>query len=501
MLANMGNITKLHLAEKVLLGISLLIAGSILLGAIIEVNSTLHEIFTVQALLWFFLASALCTALAATRLLSAQLAALFVNLYFLHRVPILYFLPELMDYPNYLGHSQEIIETGALYFFLCVFFLGLGISYARTFRNFNVSNRLSARTSPIAEPVSFFILKTSWQSLVRISLPVGAILLAIQIFSLVKWDIGITGAVRDSADMNTILAITEMTKFLSPIAVFGYLVSIDQDDPLLRKKSKVILGIVIFSALLVASRAAFFALAISFYVGVRFLNLKNQSKYTNSLFLLMAIGVVAYPLITYSRYLFLDADAPFDVWLSNFNFIKEVSGRLGVAVESYFLWFKYINAGAAQSLPTFAVQIYDAINALVPGEIIQYEPLVNVAKLQSYIGRPEQANYQSLEFLNELGGGGENPGSYGMAFMFFERFFCISFFFAGLLCSTLESSRVSSFWKFYWAPFLLTTPWLVPSNALVHQTVIVSGLIVLSAYITPATRTLRPELSSGWPRR
>jgi len=336
---------------------------------------------------------------------------------------------------------------------------------------------------------------------VRISLLAGTILLTIQIFSLVKWDIGITGAVRDSAEMNTILAISEMTKFLSPIAVFGYLVSIDQDDPLLRRNSKVLLGIVIVSALLVASRAAFFALAISFYVAIRFLNQKNQRKYAHLLFRLMAIAIFVYPLITYSRYLFLDLEVPFSLWLSNFNFIREMSARLGVAVESYFLWFKYISTGAAQSLPTFAVQIYDAINSLVPGEIIQYEPLVNVAKLQLYIGRPEQTGYQSLEFLNELGGSGENSGSYGMAFIFFERFFFIGFFFAGLLCSILESSRVSSFWKFYWAPFLLTTPWLVPSAALVHQTVIISGLIVVTAYITSSTRTLRPELSAGSSRR
>ncbi|MBI5330949.1 MAG: hypothetical protein HZB71_10090 [Betaproteobacteria bacterium] len=481
-LARMDNIAKLHIAEKMLLATSLLISVSILLGALIEAARRSHDIFTAQALLLFFLASAVCTALAASRRLSAQLAALFVNLYFLHRIPILYFSPELMDYPFYLGNSQEIIEAAAFYFFLCISFLGLGISFVSMFQDYHASNHQAPRPAPITEPVRLFFLKADWRTLVRVSVPVGAVLLVIQAFALAYLGLGITGAVRESAELNSLLAITEMAKFLSPVAVFGYLVGLEQGDAILRKKSKILLGIILASYILVASRSTFFGLAISFYVGIRFLGLKSQGKYAKSLFALMALSALTYPLITYSRYLFLDLDVPFHEWFGNFHFLREVSGRLGTAVESYFLWFKYITEGPHERLPTLAIQIYDVVNALVPGEIIQYEPLVNYAKLQSYIGRPDQAFYQSVVFLEELGGSGENPGSYGMAFMLFGNLSFMGFLFAGMLCSSIESSRISSFWKFYWTPFILTTPWLVPSTAFVHQTIIISGLIFYSSW-------------------
>jgi hypothetical protein len=480
----MSNIAKLQAAEKLFLAGSLVITLSTMWGAVVEANNNSHAIFTVESLLWFFLASVVCTVMAASRWLVPQLAALFANGYFLHRIPLLYFFPELMDYPVYLGGSQEIIEAAAFYFFLCMFFLGLGISFVRTFHGYSTRNRYSVRPVPIAEPVRLFALKVHWSTIVRVSVPVGAALLATQTFALVYLGLGIVGAVRTSDNLNTLLAITEMTKFLLPVAVFGFLVGIEREDGLLKNRSQMLLAIVLVSLILVASRAAALSIAISIYIGVRFLGLKSQGRYARAALILVSLGVIAYPLITYSRYLLNGDDVTFFGWFENFSPFRELSLRLGSAVESYFVWFKYLYFEGSQArLPTLAVLIFDAVNGLVPGELINYEALVNYSKLQPHIGRPEHSPYQTERFLNELGGGGENPGTYGMAFMLFGSLSFFSFFFAGLLCSFLESSRISVFWKFYWVPFLLTSPWLIPSTAFLHQTILITGLITYSSYM------------------
>lgn len=480
----MSNISKLQVTEKLLLVSSLLITLSTMWGAVVEANKNSHAIFTVESLLWFSLASVVCTVMAASRWLVPQLAALFANLFFLHRIPLLYFSPGLIDYAVYLGGSQKIIEAAAFYFFLCVFFLGLGISFARTLHGYSARNRYSVRSVPIAEPVRVFALTAQWSTIVRVAVPVGAVLLVTQIFALVYLGLGIVGAVRTSDDLNTLLAITEMTKFLLPVAVFGFLVGLERGDGFLQKRSQMLLAIVLVSLLLVASRAAALSLAISIYIGVRFLGLKGQGRYARAALILVSLGIVAYPLITYSRYLLNGDDVTFLGWFENFSAFRELTLRLGSAVESYFLWFKYLHfEGSQVRLPTLAVLIFDAVNALVPGDLINYDELVNYSKLQPHIGRPEHSPYQTERFLNELGGGGENPGTYGMAFMLFGSLFFLSFFFAGLLCSFLESSRISVFWKFYWVPFLLTSPWLIPSTAFLHQTILITGLIAYSSYM------------------
>lgn len=460
------------------LAASVLILVSILIGALIEAVERAHVIFTAEALLLFFLASVVCTALAASNQLTAQMAALFVNLFFLHRIPILYFSPELLDYPIYLGDSQKIIEAAAFDFLLCVAFLGLGISFVGLFRNYNPQHRNQMRRALITDPVRLLSLRADWGTLVRVSVPICLVLLIIQGFSLIYLDIGITGAVGSSNEFNTLLAITEMAKFILPVAIIGYLISTESGDLLLKKRSKTLLFLIILSLILIASRGAFFFMAISFYVGMRFLGLKNQNKYIRLIFILLLLSVITFPLITYSRYLLLDIDVPLLHFFNHFAFFRDISARLGAGVESYFLWFKYLSDGPQEKLPELYTLVFDAVNSLVPGEIINYDAGINYTKLQTYIGRPDQVGYQSVAYLEQVGGHGETPGTYGMAFILFGSLSFISFFFAGLLCAFLESSRISSFWKFYWTPYLLSTPWLVPSSGLIHQTIIIIALII-----------------------
>jgi hypothetical protein len=95
---------QLFMAEKIFFLFSLLISISILYAIFNRLTSDIHPIFTIVSLLFFLFSSIVCTFLASLKIIVSQLSAIFINLYFLHRIPLLYFIPEWMDYPSYLSN-------------------------------------------------------------------------------------------------------------------------------------------------------------------------------------------------------------------------------------------------------------------------------------------------------------------------------------------------------------------------------------------------------------
>ena len=484
-MTTMSDLTKLHLVEKLLAIVSILITTTVTVEALFEAVYGSHPIFTAYSLFWFCLASIICTTMALSRQLVAQLWSLTLNLYFLHRIPLLYYAPDLLDYPNYLNRSQASIEEASLYFFVCVFFLWIGINFTELLFHQYKKRREDHHLPVIDGTLKLFSVTAEWEEIVRTSLLVGLALLAVQFFAMTYFNLGITGAVRLDETLNILLAFTQMVLFFTPIAIFAYLVGHARKNFELKKNAIRLFIIVIISNALLSSRGALLGIAFSAYVGIRFIGLPEQNKYTKSIFIILIMAFVLYPVITYTRYLYLDIDIKFFEWFANFNYMGEVSARIGSSVESYFLWFKYVSEGTQEQLTSLSTRIYDALNGLVPGDIVTYDPEINISKLQVAIGRPEVKAFQSVSFLEQLGGHGENAGMFGMLVIMFGPFFFISFFVVGLLTSIVEKSKVSPFWKYYWIPVLLSTPWVIPPVATVQQTILLIVVIVYSAYRRP----------------
>jgi hypothetical protein len=471
---------RLNLAEYFFYFISVAISISLGFTVILEFFNQSHSIFTVVSLLFFLLSSIICSFFAFLPSISAQLFAILTNVYFLHRIPLLYYLPEWLDYPVYFYNAHDFIARSSILFFLCIFALAFGILMSKIeLLPRSVPARIASYRIANENFLSFFCFKASWRKILIASILISSFSLVIQIYAFFFINLGITGAIRNTTfnSFNTLLALSQLAKFFLPVGIFGLTYALLIRSPDLKIWSTVLISICLISLILIASRAIILGIIVYFYVAMRLLGLQNQRKYSLILFKLALFSIVLFPLISYSRYLFLRLDVSFVRYIMNLNLLEKISGRLGNAVESYFLWFKYITLGAQEQLLSIHKLFVSSVNGLVPGSIFTEPELVNIAKLQVVIGRPETIQYPA-EFLKQLGGHGENMGQYGQSFMLFGFFAPFAFFVSGFLVSKLEYSRIHIFWKFFWIPILLQTPWLIPTAATLKMFVMIIVIIM-----------------------
>lgn len=462
--------SRLYVTEKIFFFVSLVITLLLVVAIFFALNSDDHSIFDFTALLFFLFSSIVCTFLASLRIIVAQLSSILINLYFLHRIPLLYFIPDLLDYPSYLLDSQVLIGESAIFFFFFCLALMLGILSGKIFPSSgliatsNSNDRISSDYC-----INFFSWVATWSDFLKMSIPLALLLLAIQIFALVWLQIGVTGLVYEDSSHTLILALSHLVRLFLPVGIFCFVLGLLNQDKKLKCQSIILTTICLISFAIIASRATFLNMAIAFYVAVRFLGIENQKKYAIWLIYFVFIAIVLYPIITFSRYILMDQEVTSIInYLLYFNFIENISQRLGVAVESYFLWFKYINIDPQEQLPSIKNLIIEAINSLVPGAIFAEDDLANISKLQVAIGRFDIPYYASNEFLEEIGGGGENPGIFGQTYLLFGALSPCAFFLSGFLATRLEYSNINIFWKYYFVPYLIITPWLIPTYATVQ---------------------------------
>jgi hypothetical protein len=466
----------------------------------VELITDNHPIFNFKALLLFLFSSLVCTFLASIRSIVGQLSAILINLYFLHRIPLLYFIPDWLDYPSYLRDSQDFIEKSAiLFFFFCMALMsGILSAKVRFSKGFIAASKVNNRITP-DHCISFFSCKAKWPDFLSASIAIAIILLIFQIYSLVEQGIGITGYVYEDTSHTVILAITHLVRFFLPIGIFCFALALLNQDKKLKSHAILLTCICLISFAIIASRSTLLNIAITFYVAVRFLGIENQNKYALSSAYLVLAAIVLYPIITFSRYILMDQEvASIASYMSHFNFIENISQRLGVAVESFFLWFKYISIGAEEQLPSIQTLIIEAINSLVPGSIFPEEGLVNISKLQVAIGRFDVPYYAGLEFLEQIGGGGENLGTFGQAYLLFGSLSPVVFFVSGFLATRLEGSNINLFWKFYFIPYLMVTPWLIPTYATVQAILLWFGIVCflcLKARLLRKSSTKPPRIT------
>jgi len=478
-ISSSGKKNKLFFLERSGLFLSTLISLTIFFAFLDLIVADSHQVYTFTSLSFFFLSSLVSILLSTRRILVAQLSSIMINLYFLHRVPLLYFMPEWLDYSSYLINSHEYINEASIFFFLDCLFLMIGIMGGRIFWGTLNNSPLKVLHRGGEECISYFIVRANWAEFLKTSNVVVGSFLLLQIFSLAAYKIGIIGYVYEDYSHSIILALSEITRYYLAIGIFCLFLGLHSNQEIILRRTIFLIFIVLLSYAIIASRAVILYAAIYAYIAIQLIGLERQQKYAALFIKLIFLAVILYPLITYSRYIFLDQEAPsFFTYFLQFNFIEEISHRLGASVESYLLWYKYMSINPHEQILSFKNLIIQCINGLVPGSIFSEEGLVNISKLQVGIGRSEVPYYVSDQFLNEIGGHGENPGVYGQAYILLKSLAPAAFFVSGFLAALLEGSNINTFWKFYWIPYLLTAPWLIPTPATLQPLVIWFFIIV-----------------------
>lgn len=470
--------------KEISLYASIVITFCFLAAFFSEVITQDHAYFTPLSIFSFFLASYLCSILASLPSIVAQFAALYSNIFFFQRLLLVYFFPGWMDYKMPLSNNVDLIEWAAIFFFGCFLALFIGILLPIAFRSAIQRKKNSRRVSFPVDKVffGFFNIKASWATVINCAIFVSVPLLILQVYIHIYLSIGKTGDLLLNTNFNSYIALTHQIKSFLPLAVFALVMSLHLDDMKLRRQTLVLVTICCISSLIMASRSFLLIFILYFYFSMCLIGLNDQKKYALLIIRLGILAIILFPLITYFRAYQLGAEYTLIEQLEAFNPIYEISGRVGSAIEAYFLWFNYLQVEATESLPTIYSELIKLINALVPGELIAESEIVNIAKLQVFIGRPDIPGYRTMEFMQQSGGHGEVIGQYGLSFLLYGYFSPFIFFITGFIASLIEHSKIQKFWIFYWALFFVTTPSLLPTYATLQEIVVIIFLIYFSYF-------------------
>ncbi|MDP2842394.1 MAG: hypothetical protein Q8O06_01975 [Acetobacterium sp.] len=413
------------------------------------------------------------------------------NIYFLSRVPILYLFPDYLDYQGVLLSQHENIEQGGVVVVLaCLFFLlGQILPYTsqRTMRR-RVAGEISL-TETLAT-FRIFGLKISLETVVKSLFPILFLLLVLQIYSIFVLNLGLTGG-EYAHELAPIVRVSQLLPVFLPFVVYSCLAMANVGSVTGFRIAIASLIIVGVAFILLASRASVVSFLFAVYCAARFMG--TRATYRQILIGLMMVGlaVLVYPLITTSRLIFLGVPVdPFQGYEFPIDQLVAILHRVGTGFESFLLWFKLISEKTIMPDYTFFVRFAELINSLVPGDLIEVSPYISVAKLQTMYGRFEVEFFSSAAYLEGLGGHGENPGQFGMAYILFGVFMPASFFVIGVLSRMIELSGLSPFWKFILIPSIIASSDPLPSVALF--TLVLLLFLLVSALVT--VRALRKLL-------
>lgn len=474
-----SNHEKLKFTKKITLFSTVTIMLLILIALMGEVINQDHEFLSPLSLLFFFFTSIICITLALLPSVTAQFTALYYCVFFLHRVILVYFIPDWLDYKEYFLNSKDFIEGASIFFFFCMLALMFGFLIPLLSKSRNNSDK-NLHINNLTY-ISFFKVKTSLFYLINYAILITLTLLIFQFYINIYLSIGRTGSLLIDNDFNIEIALILLIKSAIPVGIFGLVVSLNIQNKKNRNCSLILLLICLISALISTSRGVMLTFILYFYYAVCILEIKNQKKYIITLITIGAISIIFFPFITYLRAFLNEADYTLLEQIKAFTPIREISGRVGYGFEGYLLWYKYLELGSNESLPSIYSEIIRLINGFVPGEIFKEQELVNIAKLQVLIGRPEIPYYNTVEYLNQSGGGhGESIGAYGLAFLLFGFIAPLFFFTTGYLACLLEYSKINIFWIFYINLFLIATPSLLPTPTTLRETLFIICLILVA---------------------
>jgi hypothetical protein len=478
--------------ERLFVLFSVLIFSMIGICVVLEIlDIGAHPLFSVLSLLMFLLVSAMATFMSMLRNISGQLFAIALNLYFLSRIPLAYLLPDQIDYPDVLFHHKDMVERAAVWLIAsCLAFIA-GLCLPYLIRQ-TVGRRSGAQLTPEKTHV-FHILGTKLvlETMVKRLFPILVLLLFFQGYAIFALGLGLTGGEYARA-LGPIVRISQLLIVFTPFAIYACLAMAKLDSPSGFRIAVASAFIVFVSFILLASRSSLLSFVLVTYFASRFLGFRHETRHVLTGLAVLGLAVLTYPFITNLRLYFLGV--PLDLLQNYDSFggqLVQMLNRMGVAFESYLLWFKLVSGGLVVPEYTFFVKFAELINSLVPGDIIELQPYVSISKLQVMYGRPMIDLYSTEAFLENLGGHGENAGQFGMAYILFGTFMPAVFLLLGFTASALELSDISPFWKFVLIPQLLASADPLPNASLLSFVLMLYFLAVANSMLLAIGRVIR----------
>jgi hypothetical protein len=415
-----------------------------------------HRLYSELSVFLMLFTSILLLTLSLVKNVAVLWVILLSILYFFSRYIVIYFFPELMDYDSYVNFSKKDIEGALWHYSLSI----LGLLFAYVFSLLRLKPRPIFRKISLSyDYINVFGIVVNFNFLVKLFLYMGISLVIFRMLLIFYSSIGLTGSFF-TADITYLIRIAGLSSILLYPVFFLYVYFSIKERGIWNKSyniARFAMVVQILNLIIMSSRALILNLILNVLLAFLILNVKFKFKHFIMAFAMLLFAVfIFYPVVTNLRSALLTGDYMhiFEGGRIYQDLIVKISGRLGVAYESWILWYsKFYELMPIYDSFFFVDDIFRLINTFSVGDIFSVSDRVPVDKLQMVIGRGF-----SPSLVNDLGGGGESPGPLSMVWFYLAEYGFFYWFFLYLILIKISSSTAHPFWKFIFIGTLSTGP-------------------------------------------